>query len=161
MFNLTSSRRAASKWGREHHQTSNLFFECYICWSRYQLILFLQGSFWTLDQQAHLFPAQISDDSPWKQEAVSRLDPDMENRTQEAIDLYFSRHSHQVNFYHLLCLDYSVASESRIKLPLFMIPILIVFFGSIKFSWCLFGKNSLRKFHPWLSRNLSLYEYSA
>ena len=40
-----------------------------------------------------LFPAKISDDSPWKQEtANSILDPDTENRTQEAIDLYFSRH---------------------------------------------------------------------
>ena len=40
-----------------------------------------------------LFPAQISDDSPWKQEtATSRLDPEAENRTQEAIDLYFSQH---------------------------------------------------------------------
>lgn len=51
------------------------------------------GRFWSLDQQAHLFPAQISDDSPWKQEmAVSRLDPEMEDKTQEAIDLYFSQH---------------------------------------------------------------------
>ena len=40
-----------------------------------------------------LFPAHISDDSPWKQEtATSRLDPEMENKTQEAIDLYFSQH---------------------------------------------------------------------
>ena len=40
-----------------------------------------------------LFPAKISDDSPWKQETASSiLDPDTENRTQEAIDLYFSRH---------------------------------------------------------------------
>ena len=51
------------------------------------------GKFWSLDQQARLFPAQISDDSPWKQEAASsRLDKDTENRTQEALDLYFSRH---------------------------------------------------------------------
>jgi hypothetical protein len=61
------------------------------------LISFLQGRFWSVDQQAHLFPAQISDDSPWKQEAISRLDPEAENQTQEAIDLYFSRHSHQVH----------------------------------------------------------------
>ena len=40
-----------------------------------------------------LFPAQISEDSPWKQEtATSRLDPETENKTQEAIDLYFSQH---------------------------------------------------------------------
>ena len=51
------------------------------------------GQFWSLDQQARLFPAQISDDSPWKQEAaVSKMDPDEEDKTQEAIDLYFSRH---------------------------------------------------------------------
>ena len=44
-----------------------------------------------------LFPAQISDDSPWKQEnATSRLDPETENKTQEAIDLYFSQHGHKV-----------------------------------------------------------------
>ena len=40
-----------------------------------------------------LFPATISEDSPWKQEtAMSRLDADTENSTQEAIDLYFSQH---------------------------------------------------------------------
>ena len=40
-----------------------------------------------------LFPAKISEDSPWKQEtATSRLDADTENSTQEAIDLYFSHH---------------------------------------------------------------------
>ena len=51
------------------------------------------GQFWSLDQQARLFPAQISDDSPWKQEAaVSKMDPEEEDKTQEAIDLYFSRH---------------------------------------------------------------------
>ena len=54
-----------------------------------------EKSIWTLDQQARLFPAQISDDSPWKQEAASsRLDQDTENRTQEALDLYFSQHHH-------------------------------------------------------------------
>ena len=51
--------------------------------------------FWSLDQQARLFPAQISDDSPWKQTAAnSRLDQDTENKTQEALDLYFSQHHH-------------------------------------------------------------------
>ena len=51
------------------------------------------GKFWSLDQQARLFPAQISDDSPWKQEsAVSRL---IDQATEEAIDLYFSQ-NHQV-----------------------------------------------------------------
>ena len=40
-----------------------------------------------------LFPAKISDDSPWKQEtANSQLDADTENSTQEAIDIYFSHH---------------------------------------------------------------------
>ena len=48
------------------------------------------SKFWSLDQQARLFPAQISDDSPWKQEsALSRLD--QEDKTQEAIDYYFKR----------------------------------------------------------------------
>ena len=60
------------------------------------LIIFFQsnvGKFWSLDQQARLFPAQISDDSPWKQEAISsRLDQETEDKTQEAIDLYFSQH---------------------------------------------------------------------
>ena len=50
------------------------------------------GQFWSLDQQAHLFPAEISDDSPWKQaNATSILDQESENRTQEQIDLYFSQ----------------------------------------------------------------------
>jgi hypothetical protein len=40
-----------------------------------------------------LFPAKISDDSPWKQEtAISIVDADTENSTQEAIDIYFSHH---------------------------------------------------------------------
>jgi hypothetical protein len=40
-----------------------------------------------------LFPAKISDESPWKQEtAISRLDADTENSTQEAIDIYFNQH---------------------------------------------------------------------
>ena len=40
-----------------------------------------------------LFPAKISDESPWKQEtANSRLDADTENSTHEAIDIYFSHH---------------------------------------------------------------------
>ena len=40
-----------------------------------------------------LFPAKISEDSPWKQEtAISKLDADTENSTQEAIDMYFSHH---------------------------------------------------------------------
>jgi len=40
-----------------------------------------------------LFPAKISDESPWKQEmAISRLDADAENSTQEAIDIYFNQH---------------------------------------------------------------------
>jgi len=51
------------------------------------------GRFWSIDQQAMLFPAKISEESPWKQEtAISRLDADTENSTQEAIDLYFSQH---------------------------------------------------------------------
>ena len=40
-----------------------------------------------------LFPAKISEESPWKQEtAISRLDADTENSTQEAIDIYFNQH---------------------------------------------------------------------
>ena len=40
-----------------------------------------------------LFPAKISEESPWKQEtAMSMLDADTENSTQEAIDMYFSQH---------------------------------------------------------------------
>ena len=51
------------------------------------------GRFWSIDQQAMLFPAKISEESPWKQEtAMSRLDADTENSTQEAIDMYFSQH---------------------------------------------------------------------
>lgn len=46
-----------------------------------------------MDQQASLFPANISEDSPFKQaNATSVLDPEMEDKTQEAINLYFSRH---------------------------------------------------------------------
>ena len=51
------------------------------------------GRFWSIDQQAMLFPAKISEDSPWKQEtANSKMDADTENSTQEAIELYFSQH---------------------------------------------------------------------
>ncbi len=51
------------------------------------------GKFWSLDQQARLFPTQISDDSPFKQEAAtSKLDQEAEQKTQEAIDVYFSQH---------------------------------------------------------------------
>ena len=50
------------------------------------------GRFWSIDQQALLFPAKISDDSPWKQETVdSRFDAETETSTQEAIDIYFSQ----------------------------------------------------------------------
>ena len=59
----------------------------------YVLFQSISGRFWSVDQQAMLFPAKISEDSPWKQEtATSRLDPDTENRTQEAIDIYFTHH---------------------------------------------------------------------
>ena len=59
------------------------------------------GPFWTLEQQASLFPAEISEDSPFKQEtATSVLDPETENRTQEAIDLYFSVH-HRISSPHV------------------------------------------------------------
>ena len=51
------------------------------------------GRFWSVDQQANLYPADISVDSPWKQETgSSQMDPEMERSTQEAIDLYFSQH---------------------------------------------------------------------
>eukprot|EP00095_Tigriopus_kingsejongensis_P008181 maker-scaffold405_size181423-snap-gene-0.37 protein:Tk08181 transcript:maker-scaffold405_size181423-snap-gene-0.37-mRNA-1 annotation:"protein aurora borealis isoform x1" len=50
------------------------------------------GRFWSIDQQSHLFPVEISDDSPWKQEtAHSILDADFENKTQEAINQYFDQ----------------------------------------------------------------------
>ncbi|TRY75286.1 hypothetical protein TCAL_09758 [Tigriopus californicus] len=50
------------------------------------------GRFWTIDQQSNLFPVEISDDSPWKQEtAHSVMDPELENRTQEAINRYFNQ----------------------------------------------------------------------
>ena len=57
-------------------------------------VLSVQNSsrFWTVEQRSHLFPAEISDDSPWKQEtAISILDQDTENKTQEAIEHYFSQ----------------------------------------------------------------------
>ena len=61
-----------------------------LCNSKFSL---QSGRFWSIDQQAMLFPAKISEDSPWKQEtANSKMDADTENSTQEAIELYFSQH---------------------------------------------------------------------
>ena len=49
------------------------------------------GRFWSIDQQAGMFPAEISDESPLKQSIhIKNHNPDTENRTQEQIDLYFA-----------------------------------------------------------------------
>ena len=49
------------------------------------------GRFWSIDQQAGMFPAEISEESPLKQSILMKNhNPDSENRTQEQIDLYFA-----------------------------------------------------------------------
>ena len=49
------------------------------------------GRFWSIDQQAGMFPAEISEESPLKQSIhIKNHNPDTENRTQEQIDLYFA-----------------------------------------------------------------------
>ena len=49
------------------------------------------GRFWSIDQQAEMFPAEISDESPYKQSIYIRShNKEKENRTQEQIDLYFA-----------------------------------------------------------------------
>ena len=49
------------------------------------------GRFWSIDQQAEMFPAEISEESPLKQSIhIKNHNPDRENRTQEQIDLYFA-----------------------------------------------------------------------
>ena len=49
------------------------------------------GRFWSIDQQAGMFPAEISEESPLKQSIhIKNHNPDSENRTQEQIDLYFA-----------------------------------------------------------------------
>ncbi|QQP56015.1 Protein aurora borealis [Caligus rogercresseyi] len=50
--------------------------------------------FWSLEDRAALFPAIISEDSPWKQEE-RKLDPEAEIKTQEALNHYFNHH-HQI-----------------------------------------------------------------
>ena len=50
------------------------------------------GRFWNIDQKSNLFPADIAEDSPYKQEtATSVLCPEDESRTQDAISAYFSQ----------------------------------------------------------------------
>ena len=49
------------------------------------------GRFWSIDQQAEMFPAEISDESPYKQSIyIKSHSKENENRTQEQIDLYFA-----------------------------------------------------------------------
>ena len=51
------------------------------------------GRFWSIDQQAEMFPAEISDESPLKQSIhIKNHNSASENRTQEQIDLYFAEH---------------------------------------------------------------------
>jgi len=51
------------------------------------------GRFWSIDQQAEMFPTTISDDSPLKQSIyVKNYSKDMESKTQEQIELYFKEH---------------------------------------------------------------------
>merc|ERR1719186_1203442 len=51
------------------------------------------GRFWSIDQQAEMFPTTISDDSPLKQSIyVKNYSKDLENKTQEQIELYFAEH---------------------------------------------------------------------
>lgn len=75
------------------------------------------GQFWSLDQQARLFPAQISDDSPWKQEAMiskQKMDPELEDKTQEAIDLYFSQHHKVTSPEEVLPISYGASQRSML-----------------------------------------------
>merc|ERR1719318_2130211 len=51
------------------------------------------GRFWSIDQQAEMFPTTISDDSPLKQSIyVKNYSKDLESKTQEQIELYFAEH---------------------------------------------------------------------
>jgi len=49
------------------------------------------GRFWSIDQQAEMFPAEISEESPLKQSIhIKNHNSECENRTQEQIELYFA-----------------------------------------------------------------------
>ena len=51
------------------------------------------GRFWSIEQQADMFPTAISEDSPLKQSLYMRHHSrEMENKTQEQIELYFASH---------------------------------------------------------------------
>ena len=51
------------------------------------------GRFWSIEQQADMFPSEISDESPMKQSLYTRHHSvDVENKTQEQIELYFASH---------------------------------------------------------------------
>jgi len=51
------------------------------------------GRFWSIDQQAEMFPTNISEDSPLKQSIyVKNYSKDLESKTQEQIELYFAEH---------------------------------------------------------------------
>jgi len=51
------------------------------------------GRFWSIDQQAEMFPAEISEESPFKQSIyIKNHCSEKENKTQEQIDLYFAEH---------------------------------------------------------------------
>ena len=51
------------------------------------------GRFWSIDQQAEMFPAEISDESLYRQSVHMRShNKETENRTQEQINLYFAEH---------------------------------------------------------------------
>ena len=55
------------------------------------------GRFWTIEQQGDIFPTSISDDSPLKQSLLTRHhSKDLENQTQDQLDLYFKQH-HTIN----------------------------------------------------------------
>ena len=49
------------------------------------------GRFWSIDQQAEMFPAEISEESPFKQSIyIKNHSRERENKTQEQIELYFA-----------------------------------------------------------------------
>ena len=55
------------------------------------------GRFWSIEQQGDIFPTSISDDSPLKQSLLTRHhSKDLENQTQDQLDLYFKQH-HTIN----------------------------------------------------------------
>lgn len=82
------------------------------------------GRFWNIDQQSNLFPVEISDDSPWKQEtAHSVMDPELENRTQEAINRYFN-HTHDLKSPPDVPLNHSQINSTTLPMDTGASPIL-------------------------------------